>query len=211
MVDVSGQFWINRFEYWVTASNSCFTETDTVTVQLVSLPGTLLPGDFVACIGDTVSLTSVWQEGIVSWNTQEIGATIDISETGTYSVFVEYMGCTTEDEVFVEFLPFVPMDHVFMPNVFSPDDRDALNPRFRPFLDFNKSEDICGYNTLDVDLRVYNRWGNLISSNSCYWDGRSETGEPMAEGVYYYIVDLHSTCMDRDERKQVDGHISLLR
>lgn len=197
--------------YWMTASNACFTEVDSVTVTLISLPEVLLPSDFEACIGDTVPLTSAYPDGNITWSTGESGVTIDINATGTYSVQVEVMGCETEDEIFVEFFPFVPMEFVKMPNVFSPDYVDNHNTNLRPFLSFDPQLDFCSYETIDIQMKVYDRWGNEAMSDGCSWNGTDLNGEPVAESVYYYIIDLHSTCMNRDERDQKAGHVTLLR
>lgn len=198
-------------EYWMTAWNECFTVSDSVTVTLISLPTILLPGDFEACLGDSIELISAYTNGNILWSTQETTPSIEITSTGTYSVFIDYMGCTTEDEVFVEFFPFVEMDDVIMPNVFSPDYVDNWNTTFRPFLAIDPELDFCSYETIDINLQVYDRWGNEITSGACSWDGRNPRGNPVAESVYYYIIDLHSTCLDREERDQKAGHLTLLR
>ena len=49
---------------------------------------------------------------------------------------------------------------------------------------------------IDYDLRIFNRWGNLVSSLSNLtpndpnfgWDGRSNSGELQPSGVYVYVV-----------------------
>ena len=38
---------------------------------------------------------------------------------------------------------------------------------------------------------IYNRWGNLVFTSdelSIKWDGKTNKGEQVADGVYYWIV-----------------------
>ena len=49
---------------------------------------------------------------------------------------------------------------------------------------------------IDYDLRIYNRWGNLVrnlgnlipNDPNFGWDGRSNSGELQPSGVYVYVV-----------------------
>lgn len=72
---------------------------------------------------------------------------------------------------------------VKVPNVFSPNG-DGINDFF----------DVDGLsNCLDYHMYVYDRWGVLVSSaighSTLRWDGRSShSGNPVPEGVYYYVV-----------------------
>jgi gliding motility-associated-like protein len=62
-------------------------------------------------------------------------------------------------------------------------------------------------NAASLEMEIFNRWGNLVgvvnSINSANgWDGRHiNSGNPVAEGVYFYtykIVDLNG--------EEVEGH-----
>jgi gliding motility-associated-like protein len=48
----------------------------------------------------------------------------------------------------------------------------------------------------DVEILIYNRWGNLVwktSGNLKQWDGTNyRNGEVLPDGTYFYIIDLHS-------------------
>ena len=72
---------------------------------------------------------------------------------------------------------------VELPNVFSPNG-DGMNDLFRPLQEVS-----C----FEYDMRVYNRWGNLIFYTSSpllgYWDGKIGKDNPVPEGVYYYIFE----------------------
>ena len=48
----------------------------------------------------------------------------------------------------------------------------------------------------DVEVLIYNRWGNLVWKSNGYdkqWDGTNyRNGEVLPDGTYFYIIDLHS-------------------
>jgi flagellar hook assembly protein FlgD len=44
------------------------------------------------------------------------------------------------------------------------------------------------------DIVIINRWGNTIISkknatNSDFWDGKTNTGEQVSDGVYFYLFE----------------------
>ncbi|MBM3235619.1 T9SS type A sorting domain-containing protein [Candidatus Poribacteria bacterium] len=58
----------------------------------------------------------------------------------------------------------------------------------------------------DVTIRIYNQQGQLVRTlnpgiqqagsyltkdRAAYWDGRNDAGESVANGVYFYTLDLH--------------------
>jgi gliding motility-associated-like protein len=101
---------------------------------------------------------------------------------------------------------------VVVPNAFSPNG-DGLNDQFV----------IEGAENLDVALYVYNRWGNIVYSNSNYknsWEGNtSNVQDPgnatkislgtsdskLPDGTYFYIVEF------ADQSKRYSGFVELRR
>jgi gliding motility-associated-like protein len=101
---------------------------------------------------------------------------------------------------------------VIVPNAFSPNG-DGVNDRFI----------IEGAESLDVALYVYNRWGNIVYSNSNYnnsWEGNTSnvqdpgnatkislgTGDSkLPDGTYFYIVEF------ADQSKRYSGFVELRR
>lgn len=87
------------------------------------------------------------------------------------------------------------------PNVFTPND-DGVNDFFGP---------LEGINSIDK-LQILNRWGNTIAEFSkppFEWDGKSQEGRIVTEGVYFYRVFLKANCVEKKENYH--GMIHLIR
>jgi gliding motility-associated-like protein len=69
---------------------------------------------------------------------------------------------------------------IVLPNVFSPNN-DGLNDIWpgtvQPWPD-------------GVVLQVFNRWGVVVYSGRAQWDGRSNSGQEVPEGVYFYRINI---------------------
>jgi gliding motility-associated-like protein len=77
----------------------------------------------------------------------------------------------------------LPEIEVFIADVLTPNN-DGLNDRWIILHPFN----------INVGVKVFNRWGQMIYSNANYnndWDGRSSvTNEYLPHGTYFYLVEL---------------------
>lgn len=197
-------------EYSVTVSNSCFVVTDNIAVTYVVQPVPVLPEYQSACLGDTLLLDTQLSGYEYQWNTGETGPSIEVSSSGTYSIEVIYQGCSSFASSEVEVFEFIPLDAIEVPNVFTPNG-DNRNSQFTVFSPYYPDLEICSFPNLEASMKIYNRWGNLITEDKCFWDGRSENGDDMNDGVYYYIVDLKSQCLDRTEEDERSGSVTLLR
>jgi gliding motility-associated-like protein len=63
-------------------------------------------------------------------------------------------------------------------------------------------------------IEIYNRWGQLVFETEGYdnsgnvWKGLSKNGQPLADGVYYYVLNYTDPTRGAQQQK---GHINLLR
>ena len=73
-------------------------------------------------------------------------------------------------------------DEIIAPNVFTPNGDDK-----------NDVFEVVSKEGNPVILKIFTRTGVLIFSSEakrCRWDGRSLSGEEMANGVYYYTAEV---------------------
>jgi gliding motility-associated-like protein len=92
-----------------------------------------------------------------------------------------------------------------LPNVFTPNDDDR-NDQFIPF----------PYRGVKViDLRVFNRWGQQVfqtNDPAIRWKGTNErNGEPLADGVYYYVCNVTLARLAGDVPLELKGYVHILR
>ena len=56
-----------------------------------------------------------------------------------------------------------------------------------------------------AQLRIFNRWGNLIYENEAYqndWSGTDLSGKKMVDGVYFYTVVPQSAKYTYDDQEK---------
>ena len=87
-------------------------------------------------------------------------------------------------------------DEIIIPNIFSPN-KDLVNDEFI----------IYGINDR-FEIKIYNRWGNLVFGENPYnnnWNGTSSKGRNLSEGQYYYIL------KNNEEEIEINGSMMLIR
>ncbi len=92
-----------------------------------------------------------------------------------------------------------------LPNVFTPNG-DGLNDFFIPFpYRFVK----------DIDLNVYNRWGELVFSTTdpaIMWNGdHQRSKQPLSDGVYFYTCVVNEIRLKGIQQRTLTGFVHLLR
>lgn len=106
-----------------------------------------------------------------------------------------------------------------LPNVFTPGTGDGLNDQFLAFGPETGSTR-CSRFVKQVELTVYNRWGEKIYSvstaevenNSIFWDGSSTSGRDAEAGIYFYSANVTFDVRDPSRRnKQFKGWVHLIR
>lgn len=89
---------------------------------------------------------------------------------------------------------------VFIPEAFTPND-DGINDSFQPVFTFIPK---------DYELRIYNRWGNVIFETGDYtkaWNGKEPNGNPAPAGVYIYYLRIKSP---NDQIVEERGNITVI-
>lgn len=109
------------------------------------------------------------------------------------------------DTICVDNCPLYPE----LPNAFTPNG-DGQNDLFRPFQP-SKVRFIAS-----VNFRVFNRWGQEVfytNDPNLNWDGRSQVGDSLPEGVYYYTCTVFERRISGvvELNQILSGEINLLR
>lgn len=129
----------------------------------------------------------------------------------TYSV--PPLGCTKQTIKFDTeqyHFGFQPNEIV---NVFTPN-TDKINAVYYPFKDANWDEiEIAGI-TRSYKMTVFNRWGNKIFESDNYkigWDGNTQDGNAVSDGVYYVQVEYVQKCEAEDYMFKVIQKVQVVR
>ena len=189
----------------------CTTTLDTVVAQPVDAYAHVLPKDTTIQLGHSITLYSGFgpfsSNSITSYNwvPSEGLSCIDCpdpiatpySHISEYVLTITYNGiCVTSDSMRI-----IVQNHAkpFIPNSFSPNG-DGNNDVF----------EIYGENIKTVNLRVFNRWGELVYESTNLlkgWDGYYK-GQLQYPGVYTYDAEI--IFLD-DTKTEKHGSITLLR
>ncbi|MBX2978406.1 MAG: gliding motility-associated C-terminal domain-containing protein [Flavobacteriales bacterium] len=91
-----------------------------------------------------------------------------------------------------------------LPNIFTPNG-DGVNDLFGPF----------PYRGVkSIDLQVFNRWGQPVFESldpDITWNGtHKDNGEPLSDGVYYYVCNVIFSRLAGDEVITLKGYVHLL-
>jgi len=128
------------------------------------------------CPGDAVKLNAGNFEKYV-WSTGDTTSFIIVSDSGSYSVFVENaVGCAASDSVQIV---VGCVNNIWFPSAFTPDE-DGVNDLFLGY----------GNDVNEYHLIIFNRMGQIVFDTkdiSKGWDGMVE-GLPSQIGVYGYTV-----------------------
>jgi gliding motility-associated-like protein len=168
-------------------------------------PSISLINDTTICRGSQIILKPVYSSNVVAFSWQngpfisesQYGA----SKAGQYKVVVQdEWGCKNHDEVIIQ-EKNCGCD-IFVPTAFSPNG-DGMNDTFRPVVH-------CVISS--YQLRVYNRWGQLIFTTqtpSIGWDGMLAGGRKAEMGGYTWMME-YKNHENTDAFRQT-GAVTLLR
>jgi gliding motility-associated-like protein len=120
-------------------------------------------------------------------------------EQVTFTI-VDAAGCSAKDTITV---PFPKSECLQVRPVITPGQQDGKNDfLFIPCIEQVKNS-----------IEIYNRWGQLVFQTTNYdnasnnWTGLTKTGQPLAAGVYYYVLTFTD---DQGNQQQLKGYVNLL-
>ena len=82
------------------ASGGCVF-SDTIEVEFRPLPVFALPEDTMLCPGDVLRIETGLEDVLVTWNTGEVGESIEVNQPGYYAAVSQVSGCSHEDSMAV--------------------------------------------------------------------------------------------------------------
>ncbi len=192
-----------RVEITFGISNCFIIHSDTINIQFYSSPvaefeakpQTVNFGEEIRFIdksspGNGILISWYWNFGDSTGSSLQNPAHTYTNTSGYITVLLKIedeFGC--KDSIEHEVLILESLD---FPNIFTPIGTDGKRYVFRPL-------EKKGY-FKDFLIDIYNRWGNLIWTNSCtepncpdyadpfWWDGYNKSGELVHDGVYYWVV-----------------------
>jgi gliding motility-associated-like protein len=148
-----------------------------------------------------------------NWTFEDIGSSSDINPIidypdvpETYDVQLVALtdeGCTDTARTVIDILDRIIF---YVPNTFTPDN-DNFNESFQPVF-------TSGFEPLDFNLLIFNRWGEVVfESNdaSIGWNGTYglESGEIVKDGTYVWKLEFKETMSDK--RHVHTGHVNVLK
>ncbi len=187
--------------YILNLSNICKTVSDTVQIQMISIPGKIYDGATIAICQDSVLILNAGNTGCTYvWNTHDTIQKIVAEKAGVYVVHISNQHfCNITDSVTVKTIDCNP-GVLVMPNAFSPNG-DGLNDRIAPIL--------VGDNVKLRTFRIFDRWGVQIfidDEKNQGWDGKYN-GVDQPLGTYIYVIDY----INLGVQKSIKGDITLVR
>jgi len=97
--------------YWVEVQVGACVERDSIIVEFGPEVTVDLGPDISACPGELVTLSSGLNDAITHvWSTNEFANTIEVTESGTYSVLVDNGYCIDDDEIVVDIPESITVD-----------------------------------------------------------------------------------------------------
>lgn len=188
----------------------CTTDTTVLITEPAELVLNLNPSDTLIDLGETITL---WSD-VTNYSSQDInyyswspinGVTCsDCSSTTvtpygftTYVLTVNYLAdCSVSEQVNV----YVGnADDFYIPTAFSPNG-DGNNDVFT----------VYGNGIASLDLKVFNRWGELIFDSGSQWMGWDGTYKGVLQNPGVYSYQIEATYLN-GKKKQRAGSITLIR
>lgn len=142
------------------------------------------------------------------WFDDSVGFSIDQNPSHLYlndgghhptQIVTNSFGCKDTSRQYIYIEPFT----FYAPNTFTPDG-NIFNQYFKPIVYFDVPE---------WNLKIYNRWGELIFETLNIdegWDGTTPTGVLASDGIYIWKA-TYISCEPNNPEKIVTGHVSLIR
>jgi gliding motility-associated-like protein len=185
--------------YAVTAYRASCVASDLVSVDWFPAPPPL-PEDTFFCSGENLRLSVGGSlAGQIWWNDAPGSATFEVDGPGLVRRRIEYRQCRFEDEMRVQQADCQNGFAVYAPNAIAPES-GGDNAWFTLF----------GQGLEILTLRIFDRWGNLVSEQiegaEPRWDGRFN-GQTVMPGVYVWTAHVRQN----GKEGRLEGTVTVVR
>lgn len=133
-------------------------------------------------------------------NSTEVTPIYAVKDTGTYLISLITHNGSCSDTL-TKTIIITDENMVYIPNSFTPNE-DQLNETFKPI--------IRGFNTNTYELKIFNRWGNLILNTQNYFEGWDGTFQDKNAPSDIYIYKLSFSDLNGN-KKEYKGTLNLVR
>ena len=205
-ITVSASGW---YDVMVSDGGSC-SISESTWVSTLSSPVASLPSDTSLCFEDYpgIAYQLAVSAGFANyaWTSGQTGNSISLDNPGLYGVTITNdIGCSTDQMTLVQ--GFCSEPALFVPSAFTPDG-DGLNETLR----------IEGKNLVELDFRLYNRWGMLVwqaDSIGDYWHGQApDRTHYVQDELYVWKAKYRHYLDDRGQLSpysEASGSVRILR
>lgn len=226
-------------DYSVTVTNECGTAEASAFINTSNSPTvTYLTDTIFYCAGQVQEITPSWTGGTpftapITWQLTYFDANGEValvplsstetsiqvgseqlptpSNAATLTFTVNDFCGSAQGDVYLQLIPCF----IEAPNVITPDGDGGestlsnLSSVFNGGL--NEGWYISGIDRIDnVQVRIFNRWGNLVYENANYsnakpWVGENDNGNELENGTYFYTIDAGSNI------EPIEGTVTIFR
>ena len=189
---------------WAEATLSGCSWRDSITIRFQPVPRPSLGPDTTICAKDQLLLKSNIQAERYEWQDGSTGPQLAVKQAGTYILTTSDGLCRGSDTIVVRTRECTVFS-LFAPNAFSPND-DGVNDAFIPQL----PPDV---EVLRYELRLFDRWGNLVFQSQTPgqgWDG-TYRGTKLPQGVFLYTLSIQARDDVQEIQDTFSGDVLLLR
>jgi gliding motility-associated-like protein len=206
----------NFITYTYTQSSCVFDTTINVIVYEQPVLSQITPYNefFELCDGDSIpsiySVVSTLNGGYNEWTltnntTTSNNFNIVWNSFGTFVLsVVNYVnGCPSPQQETTITIEQCPQELIYIPNSFTPDG-DELNNIWLPIF-------TSGFDPYDFNVKVYNRWGQVIWETNNHmegWDGTYNNGL-VQQGIYSWVATFSK--LDNSGKKVIMGNLNVIR
>ncbi len=154
--------------------------------------------DTKLCVQDKIILNPNLPNATYTWQDSSHSATYEVKRPGTYWVrayIADYDITSTDTIVITAEDEAICNPPLIIPNIITPNG-DGFNDYFK----------IGNAEKYELNLQIFNRWGNLIYRNASYQNDFS--CKECANGVYYYLLNAKS--LGNGKEKAYNGSVTVM-